>query len=280
LLQCSSSPKMKVFALIALALLGLATADNSLLKDAEQLLSRVEELPVQLQKARTNTDVPLRVVLGQPENRELDVLESQIRLKIGQHIRQKLEELLKKLVELGHIAKGEFQRLEDLLKKPFVNVNLEQFIAELFELEGEKEQISQQVRAFLQTDNFNAITLNSFEAYGIGDILDGIVDWLTGLGSWIPDKFDAFKAWAKDIYLTAMKHGGPIIDQIKELAVDFLKNNWEHASKKVIKQALEYFHPYAGILGERIVEHFIQLAKDNGLVPWENPYTTKRPLLN
>jgi len=271
---------MKVLALIALAILSLTKAEEySLVQDAQPLLSRLEKLPVQLQKARSDVGVPLRIALGQPENRELDVLESQIRLKIGQHIRQKLEELLKKLEELGHLAKGEFENLEDMLKKPLVNVDIEKFIADLFELEGEKEEITKQVRDFLHADNLSAITLYSFETFGLGDILDNIVSWLTGLGSWIPSQLDVFKAWAKDVYMKVMKHTGPIVDQIRELATDFLKSNWETMSKKLIKQALAYFHPYAGILGERLVEKFIELAKQNGLVPWEDPYITARPLL-
>lgn len=262
---------MKLLFAFVLAGLAVAASQASLLNDAGPLLDQVEKMPVLLQRARGS--VSLREALGVPESTDLDQLETKIRADLGQKIREFLEKILGNLEELGQNAYEALkQLLESLFKESPTEENAEKLISMLSSVQQRKFSSEQILSHTLDVSQSSALVWYSIEERGISEWWDKIKEWFTGIGSWISDKFDKFKDWAKEVFHKVIDAAKPLVEQVKQLAVEFLKNNWDTMSVELVKQALEFFWPNSGVLGEQIMKQLIELARKFGLTPWENKF--------
>uniref|UniRef100_T1IN53 Vitellogenin domain-containing protein n=1 Tax=Strigamia maritima TaxID=126957 RepID=T1IN53_STRMM len=252
---------------VFLAVLSFSQADLN----AEKLLVTLEELPLYLHKFKE--ELPLKVVLGHPDAEGLDLVEKKVKQLIGQHVRKYFENFLIKIQNLGYQTEESLEKLAHLLKDKPTTENAEKFISEFLEIENEQEMFLQILEEIFRNQNsLKEATLYSRDSrgLGLGDTLDRIIAWFGGLGSWISDSMGEFKDWAKDIFIKTMDTASPITDQIKILAQDFLASNWDKLSVKIVSQALSFFHPYAGILGGKIVEQILNLAKNKHVTSWSD----------
>jgi hypothetical protein len=263
---------MKFVSIFFLVALAVATAEISLVHRAKPLLDVIQELPVNLQRARTGQS--LAEALGIPDSPQVSSFETQIRSEIGDKIRDFLEGLLGNVQELGsHALDAIKELLEKLLGGGTPSEDeARQFISLVSSVQNQGEDVKQLIDLGLEGTAIGAVSWYSIEERGISDWWNKIKAWFSGIGSWISDKFGAFKSWAKDVFQKVIDAAKPIAAQLKDMALEFLKENWDVAAKELVRQAMDFFYPHSGEIGAEVMQKLIDLARKLGLTKWEQKY--------
>jgi gas vesicle protein len=262
---------MKLLILLLVTGIAAAAAESSLLRDAQPLLSQLASLPVELQRARSGQS--LAEALGVPQSDELDSFETEIRSEIGQHTKEFIENLLSSVSDASAHAKSELTQIYNQISDETPSSeSVQKFIDDLTSLQKTRDAVEIILDSTFEGTNLQVVTWYSVEERGIADWWEKIKNWFNGIGSWISDKYGEFKNWAKDVFQKVIDAAKPILSQVKDLAIEFLKNNWDTITIELVKQAMNFFVPFSGAIGEKIMTQLIALARSKGWIPWENFY--------